>query len=520
MKSLQKRKLHFKKILLIVFILLGIFFRFYHLERLVYWYDEAFTSLRVSGHTRAEYIEEMFQGNAIATADLQQYQQIVPEKTWQDTVNSLAEDVHPPLYFLLTRGWLQIFGNSITATRSLTALFGVLAFPGLYWLCRELFRESSVAWVAVAVFAISPFHILYAQEARMYSLFTVAIVISSAALLRALRRNGKGDWLIYGLSLVLGFYSHLYFIFLAFSQVIYVAIQQGIQFTKTTRNFIITLAIAGVTFLPWMAVLFLNLDNIKKVTSGAQKAVALPVLLKAWGANLGQVFVDVGLGPYFAPLVMILALYALYYLVRYAAYSTWLFIFVLIGINAAVIVLPDLVLGGQGSTRSRYFVPCYIGVEIAVAYLIALKLESRRQVSQWLGVGLALFVFGGGLASDIIFSRSEVWWHKSHSRYNLEMARIINQAENPLIVSNTHSLNAIDFLALSHYLKPEVQFRLGKLSDRELENLPLETTQFTYNPSAQLQEQLEQYYQIQPINSRLKLSRLQPHVSVSPTNPE
>ncbi|MFP4007512.1 MAG: glycosyltransferase family 39 protein [Spirulinaceae cyanobacterium] len=519
MKSIKGRKFY-SKILLLTFILLGIFFRFYDLDRMVYWYDEAFTSLRVSGHTRAEYIDEMFQGNAIATSDLQQYQQIVPEKTWQDTVNSLTEDVHPPLYFLLTRIWLQIFGDSITTTRSLTALLGVLAFPGLYWLCRELFRESSVAWVAVAVFAVSPFHILYAQEARMYSLFTVAIVVSSAALLKALRCNHKSDWFIYGLSLVLGFYSHLYFVFLAFSQVVYVAIYQGIQFTQTVRNFIITLGIASLSFLPWIIVVILNLDNVKKITSGAQESVAIAVLLKAWGANLGQVFIDVGLGSYFAPLILALAIYALYFLIRYASYPTGLFIALLIGVNAAVIILPDLILGGQGSARSRYFIPCYIGVEIAVAYLIVLKLESRRQLSQWLGIGLALLIFGGGLVSAIALSRSEVWWNKSHSRYNLEIARIINQAENPLIVGNTYSLNAIDFLALSHYLKPEVQFRLGNLSDRELQNLPSETTQFVYNPSSQLREQLEEYYQIQPINSRLKLLRLQPHATVSPTDSE
>ena len=40
----------------------------------------------------------------------------------------------------------------------------------MYWLCLELFESSVTAWLAVAIIAISPFQIVYAQEARPYSL--------------------------------------------------------------------------------------------------------------------------------------------------------------------------------------------------------------------------------------------------------------------------------------------------------------------------------------------------------------
>jgi uncharacterized membrane protein len=499
------------KVSIVLIILLGVFLRFYHLDRKIYWYDEAFTTLRVSGYTRSEYIDREFQGKAIVVRDLQQYQQVVPEKNLSDVVSGLAEDVHPPLYFILTRWWMQIFGNSITAIRSLAVLFGVLAIPGLYWLCRELFADASVTRLSVAIFTISPFHILYAQEARMYSLLTVAIVFSSAALLKALRQNNFSNWAIYLMSLIIGFYSHLYFVFLVFSQIIYVALCQGFKLTKTTKNYLITFLLGGILFLPWIVVILLNLAQVDKITAGAQNPVAMTVLLKSWIANLGQVFIDIGWGNYSAPLVLILVAYSLYALIRYAPRKAWLFLVVLIGVNALVLVLPDLILGGQGSMRSRYFIPCYLGVEIAVAYLISLKLESRRTISRSLGIGLALFVFMGGTVSSFTSARAVAWWNKGHSRYNLEIARIINEAENPLIVSNTYSLNAIDFLALSHYLKPDVQLRLGNLSDSNLQALPAQNDLFIYNPSDKLRSQLEQYYQIQSIQPRLKLFRLEAH---------
>ncbi|NER30255.1 MAG: hypothetical protein F6J89_22180 [Symploca sp. SIO1C4] len=54
--------------------------------------------------------------------------------------------------------------------------------------------------------AVSPFQVLYAQEAREYSLWTVTILLSTAALLKAMRSPSHSSWGIYTVSLTLGFY--------------------------------------------------------------------------------------------------------------------------------------------------------------------------------------------------------------------------------------------------------------------------------------------------------------------------
>src|SRR5207248_4961479 len=96
-------------------------------------------------------------------------------------------------------------------------------FPGLYWLCRELFGCSRTAWMAVALLAVSPFHVLYAQEAREYSLWTVAILLSSAALLRAARLQTRRTWWAYAASVALGLYSHTLFVLVAGAHGAYMA---------------------------------------------------------------------------------------------------------------------------------------------------------------------------------------------------------------------------------------------------------------------------------------------------------
>jgi hypothetical protein len=51
----QKLILTSWQILLVIILVLGLFFRFANLDRKVYWSDETFTSLRVSGYTAEAY---------------------------------------------------------------------------------------------------------------------------------------------------------------------------------------------------------------------------------------------------------------------------------------------------------------------------------------------------------------------------------------------------------------------------------------------------------------------------------
>lgn len=178
------------RFLIIIILVLGLFFRFVNLDRKIYWMDETYTSLRISGYTESEVAQQLLEGQILSLQDLHQYQRINPEKSIVDTVKGLAteEPQLAPLYFILVRFWAQMFGDSVVAIRSFSAFLSVLAFPCIYWLCLELFESSLVGGLACMLLAISPFQLVYAQEARQYSLWTVAILLSSASLLREIGR--------------------------------------------------------------------------------------------------------------------------------------------------------------------------------------------------------------------------------------------------------------------------------------------------------------------------------------------
>ena len=86
-------------------ILIGFFFRFYAIDRQLYWGDEVFTSLRIAGYQVMEIENELMDQPLVRVADMQKFQVPGPQKTMRDTVQGLADEEpqHPPLYFVLAR---------------------------------------------------------------------------------------------------------------------------------------------------------------------------------------------------------------------------------------------------------------------------------------------------------------------------------------------------------------------------------------------------------------------------------
>lgn len=88
-------------------------------------------------------------------------------------IERTAIDIHPPLYYAMMQVWINFFGTSAVALRLLSVVIGTATIPLLYVLARKLFTDHRIALVAAFLLAISPFHIYYSQEVRMYGLVTL-----------------------------------------------------------------------------------------------------------------------------------------------------------------------------------------------------------------------------------------------------------------------------------------------------------------------------------------------------------
>ncbi len=85
-------------------------------------------------------------------------------------------DQHPPLYYTLLHFWLA-FGDGEAALRSLSALAGIATVPVMYGLGRAI-GGHRLGLLAALLLAISPLHVQFGQEARMYALLTLMATLA------------------------------------------------------------------------------------------------------------------------------------------------------------------------------------------------------------------------------------------------------------------------------------------------------------------------------------------------------
>jgi len=93
-------------------------------------------------------------------------------------------DQHPPLYYLLLHFWMAL-GDTASTVRGLSALCGTLTIPVMFLLGRRL-ADGRVGLLAALILAISPFHVRFAQETRMYTLLALNASLALYALARLL----------------------------------------------------------------------------------------------------------------------------------------------------------------------------------------------------------------------------------------------------------------------------------------------------------------------------------------------
>lgn len=114
--------------------------------------------------------------------------------SWWDAQQSLADlwvlvpqcDPHPPLYAMMLKLWVDLFGDSSTALRSLSAVAGVVTTGFVMLAGRELGMHHAL--IAGLIFATAPFQVQFSQEARPYAMLALA---SSMLCFGALRLLGQ-----------------------------------------------------------------------------------------------------------------------------------------------------------------------------------------------------------------------------------------------------------------------------------------------------------------------------------------
>lgn len=464
------------KIVLVSVLLLGLFFRFYHIGHKVYWYDETMTSLRISGYTQPQFEDQVYGNDRMKIGELrEQYQYPTNGSTQTDMWAALAQHPeHSPAYYVLSRIWMQWLPNQVVSIRLLSVLISLLALPLMYWLVWELFSSALTSWMATALLAISPFHVLYAQEAREYALWTVTILLSSATLLWANRRPSPQRWLTYGLTNALGFYVHPFSVFVSVSHGLYILITERFRLSRRSLLYIMATVLSLILLIPWGVTVWHQADLFVSNTASVNQPRSGGMVL-FWLLNLSRLFFDLNQGPsainpihYALAALLFVSVWTLY---RQAKPNSFGFVVLLMGVTGLAILGPDVLLGGRRSSITRYAIPAYLGIQISIAFLFSSHVHRNpfaasgtfRLSKAWRNGAIALIL--ASILSCAVNANYPVWWHKSYakSRRNPDVSTFINgfvhsPGHRPLVISDKKPAGRV--LSLSHLLDSDVTINL------------------------------------------------------------
>ncbi len=128
--------------------------------------------------------------------------------------DGLQHEPTPPTHAILLRGWMAVFGDSEAALRAMSAVAYAACVPVIYLLARR-FGPQRQAVAAAMLFALSPFGLHFAQEARTYALTLVptAVLLLACSDFLEGRRPHLTAWL-YVISGTVCLYLHATLVFL------------------------------------------------------------------------------------------------------------------------------------------------------------------------------------------------------------------------------------------------------------------------------------------------------------------
>ena len=185
--------------------------------------------------------------------------------TVTDLLADRAAHVHPPLYFLLLKGWVALAGTSAYSARFFSAWFNTLLVPAVYTFGRRYLNRAT-GLIAASLTAISPLYVIYSQEARVYALLPL-VFLALLALAHRLAdftpqegTEKHSTWLHWGLFAgveIVGLYMH-YVVVLAVAYANLLLLGHLWRQRRELTRWLASTALVALVCMPWAVTVLLN----------------------------------------------------------------------------------------------------------------------------------------------------------------------------------------------------------------------------------------------------------------------
>jgi hypothetical protein len=213
-------------IVLAAILIVGIGLRFAFLGHNSFWFDEAVVDL-------------------------------VAKAKWQDILLILRDrDTHPPLYYLLMKGWVGLVGTGEAALRVPSACFSLASVSLTYALTRQV--SPRVRLTSALLVSTAPIEIWTGQMARMYAFLGALALGSTLILVQGVKHHQWKHWAAYAAVATLMVYTHNLAFFVLLAHGLWVASYERWHLGR----WLVAMAAVAVFYTPWVSSLWYQATHL------------------------------------------------------------------------------------------------------------------------------------------------------------------------------------------------------------------------------------------------------------------
>lgn len=297
---------------------------------------------------------------------------------WPDLVDSVEKNTHAPLYFLILKSWISLFGQSLASLRTLNLAITAMTLLSLVLLFQQWGKNSlrrgtcrvstdgvqdwtTPAFVACILFGLHPFQIQLCSNIRMYPLMVLLAILSSYALFKAIDTPERlRIWVLLSATLAAMLYTHYFALFVVAAQFAFLVAWTASRASRPNRQLntagaILAVLLVAGAWLPWLPVFLsqrasvannwwtqpLGLADVRRLTSALIVSPAIPFTGALWAFAIAT-------GTLFSTVLGLLRIRSLA-----ALYVAWM-------MTAPAIGAIVYSIGNTNIVVSRYFAPVQI----------------------------------------------------------------------------------------------------------------------------------------------------------------
>lgn len=192
------------------------------------------------------------------------------DNSYAEMISITAQDVHPPLYYIIVKALIDALHALIPDLPLITAgkVVSILPFGIALLLCVTVVRKSWGTYTAaMAILAVTcvPHLMKYGTEIRMYGWAMLFIFACYLYALNALRTGSYKHWILFASAGLCAAYTHTYACLAVMPIYVYAGYRSLKQGRRSTLLWLGACGIAVIGFFPW---LFILLQQAQIISEG------------------------------------------------------------------------------------------------------------------------------------------------------------------------------------------------------------------------------------------------------------